>query len=59
MHTANFVVAMVEAGIVESIVNMLQSINEDIRNMAVYILSRMAEHGMIDCTCILIELTPL
>ena len=49
-------VAIIEAGVVQSAINMLQSENEDVRNMAVYVLNRMEEHGAISYPCI-IELT--
>jgi hypothetical protein len=48
---------MIEAGAVKPIVNTLQSEYGDVRNMAVYVLSRMAEYCMINYWCIIVELT--
>jgi hypothetical protein len=39
------VVAMIEAGAVKSTINMLQSGNDDVRNVAIHVLSRMEKHG--------------
>jgi hypothetical protein len=48
---------MIEAGVINLIVNMLESNNDDVQNVALYFLDRMTEHGMVSHLCIIIELT--
>jgi hypothetical protein len=48
---------MIEAGIINLIVNMLESDNNNVQTMAMYFLDRMGEHGMVSHLCIIIELT--
>jgi hypothetical protein len=46
---------MMKVGIIKSILNILQGKNDDVRNMAMYILSRMMEHGMAGYLCMLLS----
>jgi hypothetical protein len=48
---------MIEAGVINLIVNMLESDNDDVRIVVVYFLDRMVEHGMVSYLCITVELT--
>lgn len=44
---------MIEVGIVQSIVDILHSENDDVRKVAVHLLGRMEEHGVISYSCII------
>jgi hypothetical protein len=43
---------MIEASTLTSILNMLQSKNNGVRNVAMYVLGRMMEHGMTGYACV-------
>jgi len=48
---------MIDSGAILSSINMLQSENDDVRNVIVYVLRRMTEHGTIDYSCMIVVLT--
>ena len=47
---------MIEAETIKSIINMLECQSENIQHSIEYLLSRMAEHGVIPLPCMVLEL---
>jgi hypothetical protein len=54
--TVVLLAAMIEAGAVKPITEMLESQNDDVRYSASYALNRMANNGAVSLPCLIIQL---